>query len=140
MSSFPWGMYSYRSLNYTLPNQINPTATIFVFTFLPILPLFFHLVCKQTIPSPLLSPLTNLWPFMLFHLKEQQSHPFRSPLISLMFRPYSHMDPLLHLVILVCFLKRDQETLQNEHFFHTQAMASSSPFQPSTPLNTCIES
>jgi hypothetical protein len=32
MFNFPWGMYSYRSLNYTLPNQINPMATIFVFT------------------------------------------------------------------------------------------------------------
>jgi hypothetical protein len=137
MSSFPWGIYSHWSLDYTLPNQI---ATILSLLFLPILPLFFHLVCKQTIPSPLLSPLTNLWPFMLFRLKEQQSHPFPSLLISLMFRPYSPMDSLLHPINLVYFLERDQETLQDEHFFHTQAMASSSPFQPSTPINTCIKS
>jgi hypothetical protein len=139
MSSFPWGIYSYQSPNYTLLNQINPMATILSLLFLPILPLFFHLVCKQTIPSPLLSPLTNLWPFMLFCLKEQQSHPFPSLLNAIMFRQYSHMDPLLHPIILFCFLERDQETLQDEHFFHIQAMASSSPFQPSTPINTCIE-
>jgi hypothetical protein len=90
MSSFPCGIYSYRSPNYTLPNQINPMATIYFLLFFPILPLFFHLMCKQTIPSPLLSPLTNLWPFILFCLKEQQSHPFPSLLVSLMFRPYSH--------------------------------------------------
>ncbi len=50
------------------------------------------------------------------------------------------MDLLPHRVILVFFLERDQETLQDEHFIHTQVMASNFPFQPSTPTNTCIES
>jgi hypothetical protein len=43
------------------------------------------------------------------------------------------MDPLPHPIILVCFLERDQETLQDEHFFHIKLWHRASPFNHPPP-------